>query len=75
MIIETEGSDMKRPFCAVQIAAQRMKRYQPDGTRFRVLPNHDVPIKVRAQAVRGYGQEYLRQHGQEPSALAYSLFR
>ncbi len=74
VIFETEASGMKRPFYAVEIAAQRMKGYDPDGTKFRVLLNHDVPIELQAQAVHGYSQEYLRQHGQEP-LLAYSLFR
>ena len=74
VIFETEASGMKRPFYAVEIAAQRMLGYEPDGTRFRVLLNHGVPIEIQAQAVHGYTEEYLRQHGQEPR-LAYSLFR
>lgn len=74
VIFETEASGMKRPFYAVEIAAQRMKGYEPDGTKFRVLLNHDVPIELQAQAVHGYTKEYLRQHGQEP-LLAHSLFR
>ncbi len=74
VLFETEASGMKRPFYTVEIAAQRMKGYEPDGTKFRVLLNHDVPIELQAQSVHGYSQEYLRQHGQEPR-LAHSLFR
>jgi DNA polymerase III epsilon subunit-like protein len=74
VIFETEASGMKRPFYAVEIAAQRMLGYEPDGIKFRVLLNHGVPIDIQAQAVHGYSQEFLGQHGQEP-LLAHSLFR
>lgn len=65
---------MKRPLYVVEIAAQRMRGYQPDGVRFRVLLNHEVPLDPGAQALHGYTEDYLRQYGQEPR-LAHSLFR
>ncbi len=74
VIFETEASGMKRPFYAVEVAAQRMRGYEPEGTRFRVLLNHGIPIDVQGQALHGYTTEYLQQHGQEPH-LAHSLFR
>ena len=74
VVFEVEASGMKRPLYAVEIAAQRMRGYEPDGVRFRVLLNHGVPLDPGAQAVHGYTEDYLRQHGQEPR-LAHSLFR
>ena len=74
VVFECEASGMKKPLYAVEIAAQRMRGYEPDGMRFRVLLNHGVSIEIQAQALHGYSQEYLQQHGQEPR-LAHSLFR
>jgi DNA polymerase III epsilon subunit-like protein len=74
VLFKAEASGMKRPLYAVEIAAQRMRGYAPEGTRFRVLLNHGVPMGPEAQALHGYTEEYLREHGQEPS-LAHSLFR
>jgi len=74
VIIETEPSGMKPPVCAVEIAAQRMAGWEPEGLSFRVLLNHSVPIEIQAQAVHGYGTEHLRQHGQDP-LVAHRLFR
>ena len=74
VIIETEPSGMKPPVCAVEIAAQRMAGWEPEGLSFRVLLNHNVPIEIQAQAVHGYGAEHLRQHGQDPR-VAHRRFR
>jgi DNA polymerase III epsilon subunit-like protein len=54
------------PICAVEIASQRMKGWEPEGSPFRVLLNHDVPIDPMAESLHGYSREYLRQHGQDP---------
>ena len=74
VIFETDPSGMKNPLYTVEIAAQGMRGWEPEGTKFRVLLNHEVPIDVQGQALHGYTQAYLRQHGQEP-LLAHSLFR
>ncbi len=74
IILEAEASGMKRPLYVVELAAQRMRGWEPEGTRFRVLINHGIPIELQAQAIHGYTEDYLRQHGQDP-LLAHSLFR
>ena len=74
VIIETEPSGMKPPVYAVEIAAQRMAGWDPQGEGFQVLLNHNVPIEIQAQAVHGYSTEYLRQHGQDPR-VAHQRFR
>jgi len=74
VLFKAEASGMKRPLYAVEIAAQRMRGYAPEGTRFRVLLNHGIPMGPEAQALHGYTEDYLREHGQEPG-LAHSLFR
>lgn len=66
VIVDTETSGLNYPIYAVEIAAQRMKGWQPDGAPFSMLLNHDVPIEPDAQALHGYSREYLRQHGKQP---------
>ena len=66
VIIDTETSGLMPPICAVEIAGQRMKGWEPDGQSFRILLNHDVEIDPMAQSLHGYSREYLRQHGEEP---------
>ncbi|MCL4180164.1 MAG: 3'-5' exonuclease [Verrucomicrobia bacterium] len=73
-VLDIEASGMKRPLYAIEIAAQRMRGYEPDGMSFRVLLNHGVPIPLEGQALHGYTQDYLRQHGQDPR-LAHELLR
>jgi len=67
VIIDTETSGLMPPICAVEIAGQRMKGWEPEGEPFRVLLNHDVPIDPMAESVHGYSREYLRQHGEDPN--------
>jgi DNA polymerase III epsilon subunit-like protein len=74
ILLDLEVSGMKRPLSIVEIAAQRMRGYQPDGTRFRVLLNHGTPIPPEGQALHGYTEDDLRQHGQDPR-LAHGLLR
>lgn len=66
VIIDTETSGLMPPICAVEIAGQRMKGWEPDGPHFRSLLNHDVEIEPMAESLHGYSREYLRQHGQDP---------
>ncbi len=66
VIVDTETSGLMPPICAVEIAGQRMKGWEPDGNPFRVLLNHDVAIDPMAESLHGYSREYLRQHGEDP---------
>ena len=73
VVVDTETSGLDYPIYAVEIAAQRMKGWQPDGEPFHMLLNHDVPIEPDAQALHGYSREYLRQHG-KPPLLVHEAF-
>ncbi len=67
VIVDTETSGLMPPICAVEIAGQRMKGWEADGSPFRVLLNHDVPIDPMAESLHGYSREYLRKHGEDPN--------
>ena len=74
LIVDTETDGCLTPIHAVEIAAQRMRGWRRDGTPFRALLNHDVPIDPGAQAVHGYSRTFLRQHG-APPLEAHAEFR
>lgn len=66
VIIDTETSGLMPPICAVEIAGQRMKGWEPEDSPFRVLLDHDVLIDPMAESVHGYSREYLREHSEDP---------
>jgi DNA polymerase III epsilon subunit-like protein len=66
VIIDTETSGLMPPICAVEIAGQRMKGWEPEGQPFRVLLNHDAPIDPMAESVHGYSREFLKKNGEDP---------
>ena len=74
IIIDTETDGLQAPIHVVELAGQMMDGWQPVGTPFRMLLNHDVPISPRVVAVHGYTREYLRAHG-HPPAEVYAAFR
>jgi len=73
LVVDTETNGLMPPVYAVEIAAQRMRGWEPDGESFRILLNHDVPIEPAAEALHGYSRAYLRKHGEDPVA-AHAAF-
>lgn len=74
LIVDTETDGLMDPIHVVEIAAQRMKGWEPVGEKFRVLLNHNVPIPQAAVAIHGYTEEFLRKHGEDP-LKAHASFR
>lgn len=66
VIVDTETAGLNFPICAVEISAQRMRGWRADGSPFRILLNHDVPIEPLAQGRHGYTREFLRRYGADP---------
>jgi len=73
LIVDTETDGLSQPIHAVEIAAQRMCGWEPEGKPFQILLNYDVPIDPSAEAVHGYSRGYLRKHGADPIE-AHNLF-
>ncbi len=73
LIVDTETNGLFLPIYTLEIAAQRMRGWEPVGEPFRILLNHDVPIDPAAQAVHGYSRSYLREAGKDPH-LAHEAF-
>ena len=74
LVVDTETDGLSQPIHAVEIAAQRMCGWEPEGKPFQILLNHDVPIDPAAEAVHGYSREFLRKHGADPIE-AHNLFQ
>lgn len=73
VILDTETDGLYYPINVVEIAAQRMCGYEPVGEPFQAFLNHNVPIPPEAQAVHGYTQDFLRQHGKPPLEVYAAL--
>src|ERR1039457_6836481 len=74
LIVDTETDGLMDPIHVVEIAAQRMRGWEPVGEKFRVLLNHNVHIPSAAVAIHGYTEEFLRKNGEEP-LRAHAMFR
>lgn len=74
VIVDTETDGLYEPIRVIEIAAQRMRGWEPIGDPFRVLLNHNVPISKQVVRIHGYSAEYLSQHGADP-IQAHESFR
>ncbi len=73
LIVDTETDGLMDPIHVVEIAAQRMRGWEPVGDKFRVLLNHNVHIPSAAVAIHGYTEDFLRRNGQDP-IQAHTMF-
>jgi DNA polymerase III epsilon subunit-like protein len=74
LVLDTETDGLRDPIHVVELSAQLMQGWNPIGTPFHMLLNHDVPIPAAAFGVHGYSREYLKEHGQDPREV-YAEFR
>jgi DNA polymerase III epsilon subunit-like protein len=68
-IIDTETTGFRAPIFVVEIAAQRMRGWVPEGLPFWRLLNHGVDIPAEAARVHGYTREILERDGHDPRAV------
>ncbi|MBM3883268.1 MAG: exonuclease [Verrucomicrobia bacterium] len=73
LLIDTETTGLSAPIFAVEVAAQRMRGWQPDGQSFRKLLNQNADIPAEASRVHGYTSEILERDG-EPAHQVYREF-
>jgi len=69
ILIDTETTGFKRPIYTVELAAQRMRGWEPEGKPFRRLLNHGVAIPAEASRVHGYTLEILERDGDPPEEV------
>ena len=74
VMLDTETTGFYPPIYVIEIAAQRMVGWVPEGPAFRVFLDHEVLIPAGATRVHGYDATYLKAHG-VPPVEAYEALR
>jgi len=69
VLLDTETNGIQAPIYVVEIGAQKMKGWLPDGPPFRRLLNHNADISPEASRVNGYTREILERDGEDPLAV------
>lgn len=73
ILLDTETNGLSAPIYVVELAAQRMRGWEPEGEPFRRLLNQNVDIPPEASRVNGYTREILERDG-EPAPEVYRDF-
>ena len=66
LLLDTETTGFAEPVFVVELAAQRMCGWEPDGEPFRKLLNQNAVILAEASRVHGYTREILERDGEPP---------
>ncbi|MFY9396894.1 MAG: 3'-5' exonuclease [Desulfomonilia bacterium] len=66
MIIDTETTGLNDPVYPIEIAAQPMQGWEPQGEPFHALINFDVPLEPDAVRIHRYTRTSLRRLGGPP---------
>jgi DNA polymerase III epsilon subunit-like protein len=66
ILLDTETTGFAAPIFVVELAAQRMEGWEPDGEPFRKLLNQNEDIPAEASRVHGYTREILERDGEPP---------
>jgi DNA polymerase-3 subunit epsilon len=66
LLIDTETTGISAPIFVVELAAQRMRGWSPEGEPFRKLLNQNQEIPAEASRVHGYTREILERDGELP---------
>ena len=68
-LIDTETTGLSAPIFVVELAAQKMRGWEPQGALFRRLLNQNADIPPDASRVHGYTREILERDGDPPAAV------
>ncbi len=74
VLLDTETNGLVAPIFTVELAAQRMLGWEPEGEPFRRLLNQNIDIPPQASRVNGYTREILERDG-DPALEVYADFR
>ena len=74
VLLDTETTGFVALVYVVEVGAQRMRGWEPDGPSFRMLINQNKDIPPQASRVHGYTREILERDGEPPHEV-YKAFR
>lgn len=63
VLLDTETTGFTAPIFVVELAAQRMRGWEPEGEPFRKLLNQNAEIPDEVSRVHGYTREILERDG------------
>lgn len=66
VVLDTETNGLLPPIAVVELAAQRMRGWEPVGSPFRYLLNQNAEISAEASRINGYTREILERDGEQP---------
>jgi DNA polymerase-3 subunit epsilon len=66
ILLDTETTGFNAPIFIVDLAAQRMCGWNPEGEQFRKLLNQNADIPAEASRAHGYTREILERDGEPP---------
>jgi DNA polymerase-3 subunit epsilon len=69
ILLDTETTGFTAPVSVIELAAQRMRGWEPDGQPFRKLLNQNQDIPAEASRLHGYTREILERDGESPLAV------
>lgn len=69
IVLDTETNGLMPPIAVVELAAQRMRGWEPVGSPFRCLLNQNAEIAAEASRVNGYTREILERDGEQPTSV------
>jgi len=69
VLIDTITTGLTAPLTVVELAAQRMRGWEPHGPAFRRLLNQNSDISPESSRVHGYTREILERDGELPSTV------
>ncbi len=66
ILLDTETTGLSAPIFVVELAAQRMLGWSPDGPPFRRILNQNTDIPPEVSRIHGYTREILERDGESP---------
>lgn len=69
VLLDTETAGLSAPVFVVELAAQRMRGWEPDGVPFKKLLNQNEDVPPEAARVHGYTREILERDGESPLSV------
>ena len=69
ILIDTETTGFNAPIFVVELGAQKMRGWAPEGPSFRRLLNQNTDIPSEAARVHGYTREILERDGESAESV------
>jgi DNA polymerase-3 subunit epsilon len=69
LLLDTETTGLSAPIFVVELAAQRMRGWEPDGEPFRRLLTQNADVPPEATRVHGYTRQVLERDGDPPASV------